>query len=191
MCIGESPPVFDLPIGATCTPQVIANECTVNAYCDATTHLCGGLAPAGSMCTSGGDCEVGLGCAGSPAICKQLPALGEACPDGACRDEGQICVGTCVQVGLVGDPCSSDLQYSSAYRCDGATIQCVEGPGEGGVCLVDGDCWGPSFCNSLANTGKGTCTALKLDGETCGGNNQCANGRCNGTGMCETPAVCI
>jgi hypothetical protein len=186
-CSGESPPPFNLPVGSPCSQQLITSECAANAFCDNTTHMCTALKPEGATCNSTMECDYGFGCAGSPAICKTLPTLGQACPDGECRDEGQICAGSCIKVGLAGDPCADDIQCSSFYKCDTAMGKCVEGSGQGGPCTFSSDCWGSTFCDSATST----CAALKPDGQSCGGNEECASDHCNAAGMCETPGVCI
>jgi hypothetical protein len=190
-CSGDAPPPVDQPIGSMCSQPFLSSECAANAFCDSTTHMCTALKAAGSTCNSSNECDIELGCAGSPATCKALPTLGQPCPDGMCRDEGQVCLTTCVKVGLAGDPCASDASCALRYRCDTTTNKCVEGPGQGSACVQSGDCWGANFCDIPTGQNTGTCAPFKADGQPCTDNTECAGDNCSSAGMCETPGVCI
>jgi hypothetical protein len=190
-CTGDTPPAFNLPIGAMCSSQLISSECEAAAFCDSTTHMCTALKPDGATCNNGNECDFGLGCAGSPKICKALPTLGEACPDNQCRDEGTVCLGTCVKVGLAGDPCAADAACSTFYRCDTAMGKCAEGPGLGDPCTFSGECWDHAFCDVPNGQTMGTCAPAEADGQPCNNNSDCASDNCNASNVCETKGVCI
>lgn len=190
-CTGDAPPAVNQPVGSPCSQPLVSSECVATAYCDSTTHMCTALKSQGTACNSGNECDIGLGCAGAPPTCKPLPKLGEPCPDGICRDEGQVCLTTCVKVGLAGDPCASDSACALRYRCDTTTNKCVEGPSQGDACMFSDDCWGNNFCDTPNGQSTGTCTPWKADGEACTNSSECASDNCNAAGMCETPAACI
>jgi hypothetical protein len=172
-----------------------SGDCTDDSFCDFSLNVpvCTALKPSGAACQATSQCAYGLGCAG--ATCKPLPKLGEPCPDGVCRDAGNYCnaAGTCAQIGLAGDACTSNDDCSPFYPCDTTTMTCTQGPQTGEACAMGQRCFdADTFCDTSAAAP--TCVTRRPDGGTCTSNSQCESHNCDQTGSagtCTEEAVCI
>jgi hypothetical protein len=172
-----------------------SGDCTDDSFCDFSLNVpvCTALKPSGAACQATSQCAYGLGCAN--ATCKPLPKLGEPCPDGVCRDAGNYCnaAGTCAQIGLAGDACTSNDDCSPFYPCDTTTMTCTQGPQTGEACAMGQRCFdADTFCDTSAAAP--TCVTRRPDGGTCTSNSQCESHNCDQTGSagtCTEEAVCI
>jgi hypothetical protein len=190
-CVGDAPPPPGGP-GAMCSTS---GDCTDDSFCDFSLNVpvCTALKPSGAACQATSQCAYGLGCAG--ATCKPLPKLGEPCPDGVCRDAGNYfnAAGTCAQIGLAGDACTSNDDCSPFYPCDTTTMTCTQGPQTGEACAMGQRCFdADTFCDTSAAAP--TCVTRRPDGGTCTSNSQCESHNCDQTGSagtCTEEAVCI
>lgn len=84
-------------------------------------------------CPGGQYCAADVGSGIIDGICEPMPAVGEACAPGIgpttgrCALGGRCISGTCVSVGRLGDPCTSDAGCASS-NCNAGT--CAEGTAE-------------------------------------------------------------
>lgn len=167
--------------------------------------------PEGSACdladlTAPGSCEAGLYCAPDD-LCARPLGQGEPCLGrtelsellaergivagffdyGQCADELVCQAGACEARVAEGEACNS-ADWSACQlglSCDPATQTCSEPLEVGAACADRGlPCGLGAFCHREAGAADGTCTALRLDGETCESAFECASrltcrdGRC-------------
>ncbi|HEU4732086.1 MAG TPA: hypothetical protein VFT22_29530 [Kofleriaceae bacterium] len=169
-------------------------RCEDGLYCDQLTATCAGLKQVGETCLSSVECDFGLDCDLDAGTCGPLPTLGDACT-GACRDEGTTCSSashTCVKVGLVGDTCSTSLDCSPLYRCDG-TKRCSAGLPLDAACTAGQLCADEgAFCDVAEGQQLGTCTLPKPDGSPCQFDENCESHVCDAQTLhCAPDQVCI
>ena len=122
-CVTRTPPAAR---GEPCATR----PCAERLVCD-NTKVCVDLLTEGMACTGAYDCADGLLCLGSPLFCKKAPHLGDACPDHGCAELNADCVdGTCVALGLAGDPCPNGVSDCAPfYACTaGACVAPDETP---------------------------------------------------------------
>jgi hypothetical protein len=181
-CTGTCGAPSALPsVGQPCTAF-----CAGDAYCGADS-ICHAPLADGAACMTE-PCAYGLYCAGRtatlPGRCKPLPHLGEAC-EGACAEVGAICdAGTCVGVGVRGDPCTADAQCSQFYQCAGS--QCALLPTLGMPCRTT--CYEAAYCDGT------TCIAQKPNGASCLRGDECDTHYCErgeAAGTCSDLPVCF
>ena len=156
--------------------------CAGDAFCGL-DQICHAPLPAGAACDVE-PCGYGLYCAGrTPTMagtCKVLPHLGQPC-ENACAETGATCyAGTCVELALEGDPCTSNAQCSMFYECSGT--QCGLFPTLGMPCTTT--CYEAAYCDGS------TCVAQKPNGSQCVRNDECATHYC-GSSSCADVPVCF
>lgn len=134
-------------------------------------------------------------CDPTQAFCCYAAAGSSGCQFPFAAD-GTTRPGTCQPVAAAGQACSTSLPLqlcATGADCDSATDQCragVDAPLAIGATCVDasfnllGVCQA-SWCDVL---GTKRCEALRADGATCGGGDECASGLCQGT--CRPNDVC-
>jgi hypothetical protein len=194
-CIGDTPPsTTHVALGMPCTTT---SSCVDGAYCAADTDLCTALKGSGELCTGSTECGYGFACAGPSGMrtCQPLPALGQPCRlDLPCRDEGHVCntqTMTCMQLGLVGAPCTSSMQCSPFYRCDTTIGMCAKGPSVNESCSTAARCFDAgNYCDPATVT----CVPAKEDGMLCQSDLQCASELCDmttATAVCASPPICF
>ena len=180
-CTGTcGPPVVLPPVGQPCTAL-----CDGDAYCGV-DNICHAPLPAGAACTDE-PCAYGLYCKGvtptASGTCSPYPRLGEAC-ENVCADVNATCLGRCVEVGVLGDACSSDADCAFFYHCTGGA--CALMPTRGMAC--SSVCSDESWCNNMI------CEAQKTNGATCLRNDECLSHYCsrtNTTGTCADVPLCF
>lgn len=175
--------------------------------------------PAGSPCdVFSTPCEPHLRCASasvgaSPTCVDRLeegaacrrPGAGLGISSPECRgnmvcrglmldDQGEVLVeGECATPGDVGGACSPRLGHPGkdesstgcflGILCDETTERCVSLPGDGEACVQD-------ECDQTAYCDRGTCRALKTDGESCTDSSECLNVCLASTNKCApSPAT--
>ncbi|HEY5923561.1 MAG TPA: hypothetical protein VIV11_17895 [Kofleriaceae bacterium] len=177
-CSGTCEPAVALPsVGQPCTAL-----CEGDAFCGL-DQICHASLPAGAACNAE-PCAYGLYCAGRTGTmagtCRPLPHLGQAC-ENACAEIGATCyAGTCVELALLDDPCTSNAQCSMFYEC--SSMQCALFPTLGMPCTTT--CYEASYCDGT------TCVAQKPTGSTCVRNDECASHYCANS-ACADPPVCF
>jgi hypothetical protein len=186
-CVGDVAPSV-AKVGESCA----AGTCEPAAFCDQDITTCVARKRLGASCTSINECAFGLDC--DAGACAALPAPGEACA-GACRDEGTRCspiTDTCVEVGLVGDPCTMASDCSVLYRCD-ETNHCSAGVAPGAACTATTRCAGNrAFCDVAPDASEGSCALPRADGEACRQDEQCEHQTCDPTTLrCVPEPICI
>jgi hypothetical protein len=147
----------------------------------------GGMQANGSVCASAAQCMSGFCIDG---VCCNVGCT-ESCK--TCNLPGSV--GTCANVPYdTIDPVGA-MACSNGYKCDGNGVckglnsvpcmvatQCLSGYCADGFCcnnICSDLC---KSCSSVLNAGAdGTCGFTKAGSES---NNECANGACNGAGMC-------
>jgi hypothetical protein len=181
-CTGTCGPELAPPdIGQPCT-----SLCVEGAFCN-TSGTCQALLPQGAACSEE-VCTYGNYCKGltstTSGTCSPFPHLGEAC-ETICAEVNAVCLGArCVEVGLLGDACSSDAQCAGFYVCTAGS--CALMPTRGMPCTRT--CSDESFCNGT------TCEAQKPNGATCARGEECLSHWCertNATGNCTDVPVCF
>jgi hypothetical protein len=108
----------------------------------------------GETCKAETDCRVGLACEKKKCAPGHTFAAGSPCVISAECADGLQCFGSfCVpskKMGTEGDPCQTDLDCTSGYRCAiaGLSLSCVpEGAGDvGEQCAVPTDCYAGLGC---------------------------------------------
>jgi hypothetical protein len=184
-CYGATAPARPA-LGQSCS----TNTNCIDSYCETTTYTCAALLANGATCTGDEQCAIGLACTSTTRTCGPLAAVGATCStDDNCRSVGNYCgpAGKCVAFGLTGDSCAAGEQCSMYYTCGGTT--CALRPKLGDSCGgTSQGCIDLSYCDPTTQK----CTALKPDGATCNGSNECKGGMCQfstTTGTCMTPAA--
>ncbi len=169
-CTGScQPTIVDAAPGETCA----RDEDCADGFCGLDLH-CTPRAPEREMCTRDEECAYDLACIGAtefePGRCRDLPLLGEACPYRRCAEIGASCInGTCVPVGLAGDPCTgpADCSFYSECAPDGF---CAERPRLGETCTFE--CELGAWCDD------GRCVGPIEDGAPCVQDAQCSDRFC-------------
>lgn len=181
-CTGTCAAPETLPaVGQPCTAL-----CAGDAYCGLDS-ICHAPLPQNAACNQE-PCAYGLYCAGRTQMmsgtCKPLPKLGMPC-ETVCAELGAVCyAGSCVEVGLLGDACTSNAQCSSFYEC--RAMQCSLLPTLGMPCETS--CYEAAYCDG------NTCVAQKNNGVACVRNDECGSHYCmrsGSTGSCAEPPLCI
>ncbi|HET7505039.1 MAG TPA: hypothetical protein VFK02_28670 [Kofleriaceae bacterium] len=188
-CLGD-----DLPPPARDGEACAGAPCSDGLYCDQLTATCAALRPAGETCLSSVECDYGLDCDLDGGTCVPLPRLGDACT-GTCRDEGTTCSPashTCVEVGLVGDPCSTSSDCSPLYRCD-ATGRCTAGLPLDSACMAGQLCADDgAFCDVPEGQQLGACTLPRPDDSPCQLDENCQSHVCDSLTLhCIPDEVCL
>ncbi|HUJ59623.1 MAG TPA: hypothetical protein VLX92_14055 [Kofleriaceae bacterium] len=182
-CDGACADAGVVAIGGTCK---VSAQCVTGAYCTI-DQTCAALGQDGDSCFVDAQCDVGLGCdlATNPGLCHVFAAEGAPCTSG-CAEIGDTCkAGTCVAVGLPGDPCTTAADCSPDGVCD-ASGMCADAPDIGMPCV--GFCAADAWCDATS----GTCKALFADATFCDTNNQCQSDYCQEgeVDTCIEPLVC-
>lgn len=189
-CTGDAKPGFGA-VGEACGG---AGQCDPEtAYCDLVALTCAPLKGSGAGCESGLECANGFDC-GPDRTCVTLPLIDQSCA-GACRDLGTACSAashTCIQVGLVGDPCDTSADCSLLYQC-GSDKRCSAGLALGQPCTFSNLCAGRgAFCDVPDGETQGTCVMPKADGGTCRADADCTSDLCDPRSLtCQPQTVCL
>jgi Dickkopf-like protein len=160
-------------VGKACT---LDEDCVADTYCndDGTCHA---LEQAAGLCHSDRQCDYGLGCIGASELmagnCRELPLLGAVCPYLACAELGALCRGgSCVAIGLPGDPCMNNFDCSQFAQCDPTAQHCAALPQIGEACT--GLCGGDTYCEPVTHV----CSMPKSNQSACTADDQCESHFC-------------
>jgi hypothetical protein len=184
-CTGDAAPGH-AKVGESCEHA----RCDTGSFCDRVAMMCVALKPRGQSCLAPEECQYGLDC-GRDSVCALLPGPDQPCTD-VCRDEGTVCKGTCVKVGLSGAACATSEDCSRMYHCD-ATRHCSTGAALGAACIAGQPCAGDgAFCKIPDGELQGTCAAPQPDGSPCQKKSNCESQYCDpDTLLCAAEPVCI
>jgi hypothetical protein len=184
--------------GGSAPPRAGAGEscefaaCEDSAYCDEAIMMCAARRPRDAFCTSSEECAIGLGCLPG-GVCATLPTLGQACTS-QCRDEGTTCgsTGTCVEVKLAGEMCTTSADCARVYQCD-PSKQCRAGLPLGAPCSPAQRCADDgAFCDVPPDEQLGVCALPKPDGAPCQSEAHCQSLTCDpSTRLCVPEPVCL
>ena len=104
-----------------------------------------------------------------------------------CAEVNSTCnaSGTCVAVGLPGDPCVGSIDCSTYATCNTTTGKCENFPTLGMPCL--GLCTGDAFCDTTTMM----CVAPHTNGATCQSDGECETDFCDAAKQCADRMACI
>jgi len=199
-----------IPVGSTCA----GGTCQDGSFCHATTGICTDASTV-VYATQGQPCDLSatpvVGCAGdllcfsgsnvgTSGTCQPLPGAGQPCA--VSSSTSSLCAaGTiCTNLGVSGTDTCTLTTCGSGPQCDDASycapsdggIACVPHPTVGQPCDdLYATCLFPAAC--VKSTGR--CAIPRAWGETCDGDNPCADllscvaGVCQPTESVDCPAV--
>lgn len=207
---GVYPSVFCLGGELQSGAPPCATSCASDDDCDTNAHCADGKCeedkPNGDKCTRNQDCAAGI-CknmveGAGQGICCNLGsdccATADDCPakyrTAAKCDDATMCKGSETVAMCLGNVCSS-MTMAANSACDGMKgsdcgfyqdVVCMAA--RSNVCRTT--CMSNAECDATAFCGNRMCQAKKENGNTCGGNMECANNNCNNGVCCSMNGEC-
>ena len=157
----------DCPSGQYCNNRAAKNRCLANP----------GTKTIGQRCDKNSECGTGK-CQGSGSARVCVCSDDSDCPGSdVCKKPAgrrNYCGAVASNLAL-GQQCSANSQCQSG-KCQGT------GANRTCVCDVDGDCPSGQYCNNRAAKNRCLADSSKAIGQPCDKNDECATGKCQGTG---------
>lgn len=170
-------------------------RCATGTTCDV-SNLCSPLGGAAANCSIDDECQPQLYCVngscgalpGADAGCNTTSGFGTDCLEGLECDFSASANGTCSPLATANGDCSS-LDCAPDLFCDTTSSLCQPKVGLDAGCTYN-ECSPGFFCNT-GSAATGTCAALRVEGESCTGSQDCVLGLdCGASSTCVPSHGC-